>query len=62
MGVIYQPVTDELYAARRGSGATLNGRRMSVSGLEDPKQALIEAGIDDTKSDLKNVRVDILNA
>ena len=44
IGVIYQPVTDELYAARRGAGATLNGRRMSVSGLADPKQALIEAG------------------
>jgi len=44
IGVIYHPVTDELYAARRGAGATLNGRRMSVSGLADPKQALIEAG------------------
>jgi len=44
IGVIYQPITDELYAARRGAGALLNGRRMSVSGLEDPKQALIEAG------------------
>ena len=44
IGVIYQPITDELYAARRGAGATLNGRRMSVSGLDDPKQALIEAG------------------
>jgi len=44
IGVIHQPVTDELYAARRGAGATLNGRRMSVSELEDPKQALIEAG------------------
>jgi myo-inositol-1(or 4)-monophosphatase len=44
IGVIYQPVTDELYAARRGAGATLNGRRMSVSRLADPKQALIEAG------------------
>jgi myo-inositol-1(or 4)-monophosphatase len=44
IGVIYQPATDELYATRRGAGATLNGRRMSVSGLEDPKRALIEAG------------------
>jgi len=43
-GVIYQPVTDELYAARRGGGATLNGRPMSVSGLTDGTQALIEAG------------------
>jgi myo-inositol-1(or 4)-monophosphatase len=44
VGVIYQPVTDELYAARRGAGATLDGRRMSVSGLTDARQALIEAG------------------
>ena len=26
IGVIYQPVTDELYRTRRGNGATLNGR------------------------------------
>lgn len=44
IGVIYQPVSDELYAARRGGGATLNGRTMSVSGLEDVQQSLIEAG------------------
>jgi len=44
IGVVYQPLTGELYAARRGAGATRNGRRMSVSGLEDPKQSLIEAG------------------
>jgi myo-inositol-1(or 4)-monophosphatase len=44
IGVIYQPVTDELYVARRGGGATLNGRPMAVSGLTDVKHALIEAG------------------
>ncbi|MGE0004975.1 MAG: inositol monophosphatase [Parvibaculaceae bacterium] len=30
IGVIYNPVTDELYAARRGGGATLNGRKIEV--------------------------------
>ena len=35
IGVIYQPSTDELYAGRRGGGATLNGRPMSVTGLDD---------------------------
>lgn len=31
IGVIYNPVTEELYAARRGKGATLNGRKIEVS-------------------------------
>ena len=44
VGVIYQPATDELYVARRGGGATLNGRPIRVSGLADPRQAMIEAG------------------
>lgn len=30
VGVIYNPVTDDLYAAQRGGGATLNGRPMHV--------------------------------
>ena len=44
IGVIYQPPTDEMYAGRRGAGATLNGRPMKVSGLTDISQAMIEAG------------------
>jgi myo-inositol-1(or 4)-monophosphatase len=31
-GVIYDPVRDELFAASRGQGATLNNRRIRVSG------------------------------
>ena len=34
VGVIYQPPTDEMYAARRGGGATLNGQAMKASGLD----------------------------
>lgn len=44
IGVVYQPATDELYACQRGGGATLNGRPIKVSGLTDPRQAMIEAG------------------
>jgi len=44
IGVIYQPMTDEMYAGRRGAGATLNGRPIKVSGLTDIRQAAIEAG------------------
>jgi cytosine/adenosine deaminase-related metal-dependent hydrolase len=42
--VIYQPVTDELYAAQRGRGADLNGRPISVSGMASIWQAIVEAG------------------
>ena len=31
-GVVYDPVRDELFAASRGEGATLNNRRIRVSG------------------------------
>jgi myo-inositol-1(or 4)-monophosphatase len=44
LGVIYQPVTDELYAARRGSGATCNGQSVAVSTVPMLTQAIVEAG------------------
>jgi myo-inositol-1(or 4)-monophosphatase len=44
LGVIYQPATDELYTARRGGGAVLNGRTISVSGMVTISQAIVEAG------------------
>jgi myo-inositol-1(or 4)-monophosphatase len=44
LGVIYQPVTDELFAARRGGGAVLNGRTIRVSGMATMTQAIVEAG------------------
>lgn len=44
IGVIFQPTTDEMYACRRGGGTTRNGRPTKVSGLTDPRQAMIEAG------------------
>ncbi len=44
IGIIYDPVHDELYAAQSGRGATLDGQPMRVSGLSDIRQATIEAG------------------
>ena len=44
VGVIYDPIQDELFAASRGRGATLDGQPMHVSGLADMRQATIEAG------------------
>ncbi|MET0742744.1 MAG: inositol monophosphatase family protein [Microvirga sp.] len=44
IGVIYDPMADELFAARRGGGASLNGEAIRVSGLDDMRLASIEAG------------------
>lgn len=43
-GVIYDPVKDELFAARRGAGATLNGAPMQVSQNRDLAHCNIELG------------------
>ncbi|MGB0955930.1 MAG: inositol monophosphatase family protein [Panacagrimonas sp.] len=44
-GVIYAPCTQDLYVASRGGGATLNNRRIRVSGAKDMDQALIGTGV-----------------
>jgi len=44
VGVIYDPIADELFAARRGGGATVNGRPMRVSGATDIRRCTIELG------------------
>lgn len=40
---VYAPLAGELYAARRGGGATLNGRAIHVSG-RDPGHSLVVCG------------------
>ena len=44
-GVIYNPVTDELYTAEKGFGAFMNGRRLRVSARKDLNHALFATGI-----------------
>jgi myo-inositol-1(or 4)-monophosphatase len=44
VGVVYDPTRDELFAAERGGGATLNGRRMRVSETDELNRALICTG------------------
>jgi myo-inositol-1(or 4)-monophosphatase len=44
IGAIYDPVRDELFAAERGEGATLNGRRLRVSNVGDLNRALVCTG------------------
>lgn len=44
VAVIYDPTRDELFAAERGQGAHLNGRRMRVSAVEDLNSAMLCTG------------------
>ena len=46
VGVVYNPVTGDLYTARRGDGAFLNGERLHVSGETSLSRAfLLHAGL-----------------
>jgi myo-inositol-1(or 4)-monophosphatase len=44
LGVIYDPVRDELFTAERGQGAALNGRRIQVSQTRALNSALLCTG------------------
>ena len=44
LGVIYDPMRDELFAAERGRGARLNGRILQVSKVTDLKRSLLVTG------------------
>ena len=47
LGVVYAPITDELFAAARGEGATLNGERLRVSETASLVQSCVATSIDE---------------
>ncbi|HET7796272.1 MAG TPA: inositol monophosphatase family protein, partial [Nevskia sp.] len=53
-GVIYAPCTQDLYCATRGSGATLNNRKIRGSQAKELDSALIGTGVP--------IRADLLDA
>ncbi|OYW55670.1 MAG: inositol monophosphatase [Azorhizobium sp. 32-67-21] len=44
-GVIFNPVTDELYAAEKGQGAYLNDRRLRVAGRRKLADCVVSCGL-----------------
>jgi myo-inositol-1(or 4)-monophosphatase len=44
LGVVYNPQTKECFAAEKGSGALLNGRKISVSAQSTLEQSLLATG------------------
>ena len=44
IGVVYDPMRNEMFAAERGQGATLNERRIKVSNVEELNRAMMCTG------------------
>lgn len=44
VGVVYDPMKDELFVAEKGKGAYVHGKRMGVSGEDTLKSSLIATG------------------
>ncbi|HEX7295187.1 MAG TPA: inositol monophosphatase family protein, partial [Pyrinomonadaceae bacterium] len=44
IGVVYDPMRNEMFAAERGQGATLNERRIRVSNVEELNAAMMCTG------------------
>ena len=44
IGVVYDPVSDEMFAAERGAGATLNDRTIRVSDIDELNRAMLCTG------------------
>jgi myo-inositol-1(or 4)-monophosphatase len=41
LGVVYQPITDELFSAEKGKGAFLNGKKIEVANVNEINKAFI---------------------
>src|SRR5215203_6384549 len=41
LGAVYDPLRDEMFTAERGQGATLNGKRLSVSIVAELQKSLL---------------------
>lgn len=44
LGLVYDPIQDQLFAGRRGAGATCNGRSMQVSDVASLDRATVAVG------------------
>lgn len=53
LGVVYNPILDELYLAEKGQGARLNGKKMTVSTKSNIKNAILASAYSSKESDIK---------
>lgn len=53
VGAVYDPYRDELFAAERGKGATLNGKSIHVSSVEEIEQCFVTCGFMKTEQTIQ---------
>jgi myo-inositol-1(or 4)-monophosphatase len=56
-GVVYDPIHDELFTARVGGGAHLNGKPIRVSDVTDMRRATIELGWSSRRDNVPYVKM-----
>ena len=62
LGVVYDPLRNELFFAEKGKGATLNGKKIKVTSTTDLRESLLSTGfyydrgipMEKTLNDIKN--------
>ena len=57
-GTVYNPIFNELFFVKKGTGAYLNGEKIVVSSVRDLKQALLSTGFPYNIATVKNNNVD----
>jgi len=53
LGVVYNPISDELFYAEKGKGAFLNGEKISVSGRKEISDSLVALAYAPEESEIK---------
>lgn len=60
LGVVYNPILNELYVAKAGCGAFLNGKKLTVSSEDDLQKSLISTGFPYTSGSNEDDLNDVL--
>lgn len=58
LGVVYDPMRDEMFSAIRGKGATLNGKQIKVSSVNELDKSLLSTGFPYDVRESKNNNLD----
>ena len=62
LGVVYDPMRDEMFVAVRGEGAYLNDKKLAVSSLKDISRSLLATGFPYDIRESKENNLDYFNA
>lgn len=61
LGAVYNPFTDELFAAERGKGATKNGAPIRVTGAKTLRDSLVTVGTSPYRKDNAGANMELIS-